>query len=756
MTTTPVLLDALARLNQISTAINQSGSDGQASFKTVLCMIAESATRVVPGASAVIYTYNESRATFDLNSRVSAEPAEEAPETSGPPADAPRPDGLGRRAVEVRRRVLSYEEPDLEINPAKLALGAHAMACYPILFASQVLGVLYIYLHEARRFSELELLMLENFVNLTAITLSMVQQNAQAQQETARKERELRRLRRAGMLISSRSSLKATLETILQVALEVTDAIYGIFRLVDRSGKNLVTQAISGVGLEKPAVELLPINSNSIMGTVALKREPVIVSDLRAEPWKNSYYPFDRELEMRSELAVPLIGASGRLEGVLNLELPNVNAFDRQDRYILQILATQAVVAIQEARLLDALQTVSALLTHRAPEEVHQNLVTLAGDLLNVPFGMIWLVEKNELLLQSASDPALVGMRLPLEGTLTGQVIAEGSPAAVLNGSDQPDDHYPDLPRFHGPGAALIMPLSSWQPVGVPVVGAFSVYTGQGELRDFDQSDWDKKVLDILGHYAVLAMQSAAQKEALRVAEEQRATTEAFAAIGDIAANLLHRLNNKIGTIPVRVEGIQDKCEAALASDAYLEKNLTEIEHSATEAMQVVRDSLFHLHPIQLSPVSVASAVHEALAASRLPPEVRVQIAGLEQLPPVQAGHKRLELVFLNLFDNAADAMGGRGAITVSGSAAAGWVQLAVSDNGPGIAPDIHERIFEFNYSARSSSHPGRLGFGLWWVKSLMARFGGTVTVESDGHSGTTFLLSLPQAREDAWQMDAA
>ena len=59
-------------------------------------------------------------------------------------------------------------------------------------------------------------------------------------------------------------------------------------------------------------------------------------------------------------------------------------------------------------------------------------------------------------------------------------------------------------------------------------------------------------------------MQNTAHLEALRLAEDQRATPETFAAIGDIAANLLHRLNNKVGTIPVRVEGIQDKCEALI------------------------------------------------------------------------------------------------------------------------------------------------------------------------------------------------
>lgn len=752
MAQTPVLHEALARLNQIGTAINQLGSGGLGSVKSVLCMIVESATMVVPGASAVFYTYDEATSTFDRASRVSAERGMGPCQVeNGPPQadDFPRDDGLGRRSVSSRRRVLSYEAPDLTINPAKSEFGAQAMACYPLLFADEVLGVVYVYLHERRTFTALELLMLENFVNLAAMTVSMARQQLLVQQEQARKERELRRLRRAGMLISSRSSLKDTLETILQVALEVTDAIYGIFRLVDRSGNNLITHAISGIGLEKPAVEALPINNNSVMGVVALKREPIIISDLRAEAWRHTYYPFDHELEMRSELAVPLIGASGRLEGVLNLESPQVNAFDKQDRYILQILATQAVVAIQEARLLDALQEVSALLTRSTPEMVYQNLVERACDLLNVSFGLIWLKDKNDLVLLAATNPALRGMRISPQDTLSARVISEGRAVTVINAGDETEVSYPDLPNFVGCGAALIVPLLS-TPDSAPL-GTFSVFTGPIDLRDFDQSDWDKKVLNLLGHYAALAMQSAAQKEALRVAEEQRATTEAFAAIGDIAANLLHRLNNKIGTIPVRVEGIQDKCAVALSADAYLEKNLSEIGRSATEAMEVVRESLFHLHPIQLAPVSVAASVREALAASRLPAGLQVRLAGLETLPPVQAGPRRLGLVFSNLLENASDAMGGVGAIRISGRASGGWVEVSVIDNGPGILPELQEKIFEFNYSNRASAHPGKLGFGLWWVKSLMARFGGIVTVESDGRSGTTFILSLPQAKEDAW-----
>ncbi len=250
-----------------------------------------------------------------------------------------------------------------------------------------------------------ELAWLEHLANLATLTLSLARLPFQAQPEQTSRERQLRRLRRAGMLISSRSSLQDTLDTILRMALEITDASYGIFRLVDRSGRYLVTRSFTGIGLAKPAVENLPIGETSVMGFVASKREPLVISDLHEEPWKAIYYPFDHELDMRSEVAVPLIGASGRLEGVLNLESPEINAFDKEDRYILQILATQAVIAIQEVRLLEALQDIAAMLYTHSLESIHQALVERACDLLNVPTSLIWLQDKDRLVVRASSQP---------------------------------------------------------------------------------------------------------------------------------------------------------------------------------------------------------------------------------------------------------------------------------------------------------------------------------------------------------------
>ena len=719
--------DALTRLGRITGAITALRKEDEPGIRAALELVARNAVDLIPGAVASICCIDPARGTLDMDVRVVVgEPFWGA---GGDPCQASR---LVTTALQDKVRQLSWEDPLLK--PA-----AGIAACFPLLVSGEVLGVLVTSRPGDQPFQPAELAWLEQLAGLAALTLSLARLPIQAQQEQARREGQLRRLRRAGMLISSRSSLQDTLDTILRMALEITDASYGIFRLVDRSARYLVTRSFTGSGLVKPAVENLPIGETSVMGYVASKREPVVISDLHEEPWKGIYYPFDHELDMRSELAVPLIGASGRLEGVLNLESPEINAFDKEDRYILQILATQAVIAIQEVRLLEALQDIAAMLYTHSLENIHQALVERACDLLNVPTSLIWLQDKDHLVVRAASDPSICDQSIPLGNGPTSRAIQSGQLVSLLE-LRQGDF---ELPGQEGAGSALFVPFSTGSDNGRG--GVFSIYTARGDLRDFGQSDWDKRVVSILGHYAALAAQNTAHLEALKLAEDQRAITETFAAIGDIAANLLHRLNNKVGTIPVRVEGIQDKCEALIQEDPYLATNLAEIQRSAAEAMQVVRESLDHLRPIQLAPVSVAACVQNAISSTRLPDGVRVETQGLEALPTVQAGADRLNLVFANLLENAADAMGLMGKVRILGAVRGKWVEVQVSDTGPGIPPELHERIFEFSYSSRTS-HPGKLGFGLWWVKSWVTRFGGRVAVESAHGRGTTFILSLPMA----------
>lgn len=740
------LLEALASLNQISGTINRIGSDDVISSADSLQLIVASSIRVVPGSSAVIYTYDEKRGMFESESRVSAEP--EGLEIFPRPSvddDHPRPNGIGTRTIQRRRSVLSYEETDLNVHPYHAALGVRAVGCFPLIVAEQVVGVLYIYLREARPFTRLELLMLDNFVNQAAMAIYHTRRLAHMRRDLARKEDELNRLHRAGMLISSRLRLEETLESILQLALDMTNAHYGIFRLLDRSGENLVTRAFAGADLSRPKIESLPVNASSVMGQVARSRQPILIPDLQAEPWSKIYYPLDAGLQMRSELAVPLINASGRLEGVLNLESPEPGAFDENHSHMLQSLATYAVTAIQEVRLLDALQEVARLIFTQPCQQVLDQLSLIACDLLNASASTLWLLKDQELVLEASSGGYRHGERVPVTGSLTGQAILQKE--AVVAEDVRSDERFyrRDLAQSQNWARALIVPLlasNADQPLG-----AFGVYSAVPDAGRFTESDWDKKVLTFLAHYAVLALQNESRQQALRAAQEQRSVAETFAAVGDIASNLLHHLNNKVGTIPVRVQSIQDKCAPALEADRYLTHNLVEIERCAMEAMQTVRDNLSHLRPIRLEPVYVAARVIDALHAAQLPPGIRVQTEGLDHLPVVMAGGQSLTFVFTNLLENAADAMHGKGIINIKGRSGPKWVEVTVSDSGPGIPPELHDRIFELNYSASSGTRrPGKLGFGLWWVKTLMTRLGGSVSIQSDGQHGTTFRLRLPRA----------
>ncbi len=519
------------------------------------------------------------------------------------------------------------------------------MVILPLGRTDQPFGSLTVNLPPTREPIRGEAPLLRALANVAATALAQVGVRRDSQRSLARKEDELALISHAGQLISSRTGLQDTLETILQMALEVTGARYGIFRLVDRSRNALVMAAIAGADLGRPAVETLPINVTSVMGMVAKTKQPVMIDDVRQLPWSRIYYPLDHGLQMRAELAVPLLGAGRRLVGVLNLESPHVGAFTQADSHLLQSLASQAVIAIQQARLLDALRDTSARVLTQAFQQVRDHLHAVREELLS------------------------------------------------------------------------------------------------------GDAEWDRKVEAVLAQYEHLSRESAERQAALREAREARAVAETFAAMGDVAANLLHHLNNQVGTIPARVEGIQDKCGDLIAASPYLAANLAEIERAALDAMQTVRERLSLLRPITPSPVSVADCIADALRAARLPANVAVlPTAQLAALPPVLAGREGLVLVLLNLLDNAGEALTGRGEIRVSGAVHEDVVELQVSDDGPGIPSDVQARIFDFDFSGRRRAGKAhRMGFGLWWVKTLITRLGGAITVESDGRQGTTFRIRLPK-----------
>ncbi len=115
-----------------------------------------------------------------------------------------------------------------------------------------------------------------------------------------------------------------------------------------------------------------------------------------------------------------------------------------------------------------------------------------------------------------------------------------------------------------------------------------------------------------------------------------------------------------------------------------------------------------------------------------------------DTLPAVFSDVSMLQQIFANLLDNAVKYLdaGRPGRIVVRGKASGAVTHFEIEDNGRGIAPSDHERVFELFRRSGAQDRPGE-GIGLAHVRTLARRLGGDITVQSDGVSGTTFRLTI-------------
>ncbi len=738
---------ALMILRDAGAEISRLGPD--TSLAEALQLITSTAlqlidTQPLDNPNTVIYTCDPLTGAFELSSRVSAGEGDH-PQVD----DAPRPDGVGATALARRSRVLSYEEPGIAFHPSKYQAGIRTAACYPLLVSGQPIGALYFGLYSDRQFTPNELLTLDTFVQLAAVAIYNTRQYHGINRALQRKIDELERVQEASRLISSRLNLDGTLHEILNTALELIQADYGSFGLLDKATGLLHRDVtIGGTDSEREFDEIIDPR-RGVMGWSAQHRLPIRIDDLREPPWSEIYRPFHADREMRSELVVPLLGPGGGLEGVLNVESPRVAAFTADDQRMLETLATQAIIAIQEAKLLSTIEDVTAHLVGHTADEVFALLINRACDLLNTPHAAIWELDPRDLkmlALRAATEAFPTPYPVPLYGSLLGSAMQMREPAKSIDLIADPRVQRPELVQRLSLTSALIAPLIDRYG---KARGAFGVYS----LVPRDFSDWDLRLLSCLANHAAIAVQQAQALEQLKWAKTRQVVAETFAVLGDIAANLLHRVNNLIGVIPVRVQGIADK-RPALADDAYVANALREIEESARAAMEAARETMGYLRPVRQQPISIEKCYQTALKRLTVPPHITVAAAHLKDLPPVMAGEEQLSLVFVNLIDNALDAIGEQdGHITVCGRVvddplveAQRVIEIAVGDDGPGIDPSLRDKVFEPDFSTKKSAK--KLGFGLWWTRSLIQRFGGSIYVENAVERGCTFIIHLPLLEE--------
>ena len=174
----------------------------------------------------------------------------------------------------------------------------------------------------------------------------------------------------------------------------------------------------------------------------------------------------------------------------------------------------------------------------------------------------------------------------------------------------------------------------------------------------------------------------------------------------------------------------------------FIKSSIAKMDRLITAILTLTREGRREFEPVRINTRELIEAVVATVAHQAAEAQAQIRI---EPLPDIVSDRLALEQIFSNLIDNALKYLkpGVPGEITIRGRSKLGFAIFEIADNGRGIDPKDHERIFELFRRAGPQDKPGQ-GIGLAHVRALVRRLGGTMSVESELNKGSTFVITLP------------
>jgi PAS domain S-box-containing protein len=250
---------------------------------------------------------------------------------------------------------------------------------------------------------------------------------------------------------------------------------------------------------------------------------------------------------------------------------------------------------------------------------------------------------------------------------------------------------------------------------------------------------------DTSGELRVIVLQDVSQRVAMENALKEQ---ERLAALGMLAAGVAHEVNTPITGISSYAQMLLDSTPADDPRRELLEK----VEKQTFRAARIVNNLLdFARKPSgERAPVSMAPLLNECLVL--LKERLHSKNVRLEWQQPteeirVQGNIGELQQIFTNLVVNAIDALEEAGVLRVHLEADDRWVWASIEDDGPGIAMQDLEKIFQPFYSTKLSK--GGTGLGLSISYNIVRRHGGEIRVVSQPGEGSRFIVELPRLLSD-------
>lgn len=575
------------------------------------------------------------------------------------------------------------------------------------------------------------------------------------------------------------------LETLLNRVAALIQEHYGYYYvgvfLFDESGDFVVARAGTGdVGRALCEQRFrLAVGAEGIIGWVASEQQTANVSNVRTDP---RYVMVNETSQAQSELALPL-EAAGEFLGVLDIQSDVTGAFSAEDVRVLEALADQVAVAIQNASRYQAEQTRRQLSEKLYDIGLALSRTLSLPDVLNlildslsaiVPFdrGSVMLDAGAEMTIAAAkgfpaeSNP--LDLRVPnSDGDVFDDIRRTHRPLLVPNVQQRPDWQYVE----HLP------PARSW--LGVPltyqenVIGMLSLTRERPEPYTEDEMT----LSSAFASQAAMALQNARLYENIyninqeleetvwQLRERTRDLQVTYVQLehldrtkSDFISVASHELRTPLTVLRGYSRMLLD--DPSVKQNEYHYQIVTGMQSGIARMETIVGSILdmakidsrvMQLHPEPFSLTHLAESVRATFNEACARRHLTIALEGLDTLPMVEADTEALRKVLYHLLANAVKYTPDGGAIIVTGRALPaddveypdGGIEIIVSDTGIGIDPGAKELIFAKFYqigevavhsSGTTKFKGGGPGLGLAIARGIVEAHGGKIWAESPGY----------------------
>ncbi len=525
---------------------------------------------------------------------------------------------------------------------------------------------------------------------------------------------------RASQALSTEMVLPKLVERLMRIAVEHAGARRGMLILIRTGEPWLEAEATTSQGPAEVLVRRGPVTSSdlpqSVLRYVIRTREHVLLDDASVDPM----YSTDEHVRLqrsRSVLCLPIVKQT-TLVGALYLENNlTAGAFTPDRVAVLQLLASQAAISLENAALYAELQRSEAFLSQG------QRVSLTASFGWNVARGeFYWSDEVYNLLECDRSVPA--SMEVVFER------IHPDDRGFVQSTLDEAVREKKDFDIEY----RLLMPEGR-----VKRVHATARVVNTGDL-------------DFVGAARDVTERSRAE-EALRQAQSDLARINRVTTMGEMTASLAHEIRQPLTGIVTNANVCLRKLERGGLERDELRAPITRLMRDAERATEIVRQIRAQFEKgsaKKKEALDMSELIRETVALLRpemLRHNVSVRMDLGTALPQVVGDGAQLQQVAMNLIVNGIESMKGvegpRDLTIQARSAAEDEILVSVNDTGTGFPPQLAERIFEPFFTTK----PHGTGMGLRISRSIVESHGGRLWAEAADGRGATFHVALPATK---------